>query len=263
MPSIRSILVRLVPALAVVLITGCALPSFDVTPRYASLEVEGGFGASATDVTATASLDQAGLGDSDETLGLRADLKWGMPHLVLSTQSASFSGTGTVDAMLNLGGNMIPIGATVESDMDLGITSAILLFDFFPGKTVELGLGFGAVLIDFDVEMLDTGSSLVITSNETIPIPILAANLGVRLGPFEIAALLSGLSLSYDGNGGSFIDADVFARYRFAGGKNRVRASLIAGWRQIDFDGEYDDGSDEVEADLEVSGPYFGIEFTL
>ena len=42
-----------------------------------------------------------------------------------------------------------------------------------------------------------------------------------------------------------------------------MRGSLILGWRQIDLSANYDSGSDSVEADLTLAGPYLGLEFSL
>jgi len=259
-PSLRCCAGTLLPLL---LTTGCAIPQLDVTPRYGQLSLEGSFGADAGDVTATASLEDAGLDDDEGIPGLRADLKFGSPHLVLSAGRASWSGTGTVDATLNAGGMTIPAGATVDSDLDLDLYSGLLLWDVFPGKTVEVAIGFGATVFDFDLAMADQGSGMEISSAETLPVPVLAANVGVQLGGIELAALVSGFSLSLDDNEGRFVDADVFARWHVLGGKNHVRSSLILGWRQVDLDVEYEDGGDAFEAEVTLSGPYLGLEITL
>ncbi len=245
------------------LATSCALPSLDVTPRYASLSLDGDFGASSSNVTATANLDEAGLDDTEGTPSLRADLKWGMPHLILSTHSASFSGSGTVDADIELDGDIIMAGTAVDSDLDLGVHSGVLVFDLFPGKNFEVGVGFGATLLDLDVLIRDQGSTDEVATDELIPIPVIALNLGTQIGPVELAGYIAGISIDVDGDKASFFDADVFARYHMFGGKNRVRASIVGGWRQSKFDVDYDDGGDNVEAEFDLSGPYLGVEFTL
>ncbi len=244
-------------------LTACGLPQLDVAPRYGLMSLDGDFGISSGPLTASANLDALGLGDDESTPGLRADFTWSGAHVILSTTQMDFSGRGTLDATLSQGGVTIPLGATVDSNLDLGVHSGLFLWDLFPGDTIELAAGLGVTLLDFKMDITDTGTSLNIRADESLPIPVLAANAGVNLGSFEGNLLVSGFSLSSGGNSGSFVDIDASLRYQLLGGDSHLRGSFILGWRQLDISLDYDDNGDTIAGDIGVSGPYVALEFTL
>ncbi len=254
----------LLASLVLVSTTSClAIPQLDLTPRYGQLSLDGDFGAGTGGVTGTASLEQAGLDDDEAFPALRADLKWGGPHLIVSGGQSSWSGSGTVDATIMAEGQTITQGSAVNSDLDLALYQAVVVWDLFPGTLGELGLGFGATLLDFDLSIVDPMTSMEVQSSEAVPVPLLAANVGAQLGGIELAGLISGFTYDANDFDATFVDLDLFARYRIAGGKNHLRGSFVLGWKQVDLDVSYEDGTDRFETDLSLSGPYLGVEFTL
>ncbi len=88
---------------------------------------------------------------------------------------------------------------------------------------------------------------------------MLAARAGIELGDFEIAGLLSGTKIDYSDLETTYYDLDLFARWRFIGGSDRARGSVLVGYRYMDVDFDYDDGDDRVEGDLVLDGPYVGL----
>jgi hypothetical protein len=96
-----------------------------------------------------------------------------------------------------------------------------------------------------------------------VPVPLLAASASVWIGPLEAGAFAGGLQYEYEDDSLAYIDADLFARLRFLGGDERLRGSLVLGYRLTDIELEYDDGSSDVEADFTVQGPYAGLELSL
>jgi hypothetical protein len=255
-------LLSTLPLSLTLLLGACALPQLDVQPRYEALGIDGEIGVSSTTVTAKADLERMGL-DDDGAFGARADFKWGIPHLVVMGQASQHSGSGTLDATLTQGGNTINAGADVDSSLDVGSYSALLLFDVFPGSTFELALGFGAALIDYDLLVEEQLTGTTIDSSETLPLPLVAANAGLELGSFELALLASGLSYDYNGDSGSLFDGDASLRWRFLGGEDHLRGSLVVGWRALLVDLDIEDGGDSVEGNFDLAGPYLGIEVTL
>lgn len=249
------------PSLALAL-SACALPSLDVQPRYGELSIEGSAGFSSSGVSGAADLEQAGL-DDDSSLTGRLDFKFGMPHLVVLAQSPSYSGTGTLDVTIDDGTNTINAGATVASDLDLEMYDAALLFDFFPGDTVELALGFGAAYLDMSLAFEEDGTGTTIASDESVPVPLLAAAASVWIGPVELSAFAGGIAYELDDDEISYLDLDAFARWKLLGGSSRLRGSLVGGWRRTDLDVEYDDDATLVEADVVIQGPYLGLELSL
>ncbi len=261
-PSLSAVFSALVGAISGASVAGCALPQLDVQPRYGLADIDGEIGISSTNVTGQADLKQMGL-EEEGALGARVDFKWGLPHFIVSGQSSEHDGDGTLSAEVSQGPITIPAGSNVSSSLDLALYSGLLLFDLLPTENFELGLGGGVSVIDFDVSIVDQGSGNTVQSDEVFLLPVVAANAGLKFGSFELALLVSGFHLSYDDDSGTFVDGDALARWRFLGGDSHVRASLVAGWRQTLVDVDLDDGSDSIEGDVELSGPYVGLEVTL
>lgn len=241
-------------------LVSCA-PTLGVTPRYGSFELTGDFAISASGITARADIETAGIEEDNSVPGLQLDFKWGSPHLVVDLQSSEHDGDGTLDAEISSGGVTIPAGADVSSDMHLGIYNALLTFDLLPGD-FELGIGFGAALIDIDSSFVEIGGSgSTIDTDETFPIPLLAVRAGLELGRFAASASLAGMSLKIDDDKATYLDLDAQVRYRLFGGDDHLRGSLLVGYRRIGLDAEYEDGGDDVEFDVTFDGFYFAFNF--
>lgn len=254
---------RLPIPLSPLLLAACATPSLDATPRYGLMSLDGEVQTDASPGAEPNSFDQLGLDDDEDTPGASLDLKWGMPHLSISTQSTNFTGSGTVTSELEIGGDTITVGSDVDSDIDLGITSALLTWDLAPTDRVEAGLGFGLVLLDLDLHFREQSTSNTVESQETIPVPVLAGRLGLRAGPFEVVGTLSGLDVEIDDDSATFVDLDVSGKYHLAGGSDRLNAWLVLGYRATDLELEYTEDGDDVATDLEVTGPYLGLTFSF
>jgi hypothetical protein len=83
---------------------------------------------------------------------------------------------------------------------------------------------------------------------------------GAAFGPFDVSALLSGMQFKTGSDEATFFDADVMGRWRFLGGVDgRLSAALLLGWRKTDVKLDYTDGADQIHADLNVSGVYYGL----
>jgi hypothetical protein len=246
------------------LATSCAIPSLEVAPRYAQLSLDGHAGLETGGIGGSADLDQAGLDDSDGTVGARVDLKFGAPHLVVMGQLPSYRGRGDLDVTVSDGTNTIMGGTQVDSQIDLAMYDAALLFDLFPGDTIEIAIGFGAAYLDVDLAFTEVGGSMTeVSSQESLPVPMLAAGASVWIGPVEVSAFAGGLSLSYGGDEITYLDADVNARWKLFGGSELLRGSLVLGYRHTGLDLQYEDSSSNVDVDLAVSGPYVGFELSL
>lgn len=244
------------------LATGCALPTLEIQPRYAQLAIDGHAGFEDGGTGGSADLEQAGL-DDDGAIGARADFKFGAPHLVAMGQLPSYSGTGTLDVTVSDGTNTITVGSDVDTELDLGMYDAALLFDLFPGDTVEIAVGIGAAYLDLDTTFTEVGTSTQVSSQESLPVPMVAAAVSFWVGPVELSAFAGGLSLSYQGDDVTFLDADLFARWKLFGGSELLRGSLVVGYRHTGIDLQYEDDGTNVDIDLSISGPYVGFEVSL
>lgn len=255
-------LTRSLAFLASLALSACALPSLEVQPRYGRLDISGSAGVSSGGSSASADVEQAGLED-DTSLSGRVDLKFGAPHLLFLGQSPSYDGSGTLDATLSDGTNTINAGAAVDSALDLKLYDLALMFDLAPGDTLELALGFGAAYLDVDMRFEEVGTGTTIDEQEQLPIPLVCGLASVWVGPVELNGFLGGMDLSYDGDSITYLDADLYARWKLFGGSELLRASLVVGYRMTDFELEYDDGSNQVRSDLTIAGPYIGLEASL
>jgi len=247
--------------LVVLLVAGCSGPQLDIMPRYGQFNVDGDFGATAGGVVLTNTADEMGIEDDDGYVGARVDFKWGLPHLIISAQSTDHSGDGVLANDIDIDGTTITAGTAVATEFDLGLYNALLLFDILPTDNFELGLGFGLSALDVDAEFSGGGST--ITTDELLPVPVLALSGGVQFSRLELAALLSGMDVSIDNNDLSYIDLEAFARLGLIRPDDRGRVSLLLGYRYLDIDLEYEDGSDNVVFDMTFDGPYLGLEVSF
>ena len=131
-------------------------------------------------------------------------------------------------------------------------------FDIVPTSIVDLGIGLGARVVDFEgtVQSLSSGDS--IASDELFALPVAALRGAVRLGPVEVSLIASGLTGSYDDIDATVIDVDLLGEYRFDDFLG-FHGSLVAGFRHIGIEVEYTDDGSDVDADLDFSGPYIGL----
>jgi len=244
------------------LLAACATPSLELQPRYGLLEVSGKGGFSSGGVGGAADLEEAGL-EEEEVPSARLDLDFGSPHVIALGQAPQFEGRGTLDVTIGDRTNTIAAGREVDSDLDLTTIDAALVFDFFPGDTVELGLGFGVAYIDLSFSFVDTQTGTTISSDQEAPLPLAAAVASVWIGPLELGAFVGGIAYEYDDDSIYYVDADAHARLRIFGGEKHLRGSLLIGYRLTDIDLEYDDSSSDVDVDMSIQGPYAGIALSL
>lgn len=246
---------------------GCAVPSVDVMPRYGVVNVDGTFGVkdkSSPGALESADLGTAGFQKDSSVLGLRADVDFGMPRVVVSLQNSNHDGSGVLDATLtDSNGNTIVANTPVDSKLDLGVYQGLVTWDLVPTDLAEFGIGFGLTAIDADASVTEQGGSNALDVDELIPLPVLALRGGVQAGDLELTGLLDGMKLSLSNDEVSFIDFDVFARYAVFGGDERMRLSIALGYRHIEVDLEADDGSEQALLDASFSGPYFALQFSI
>lgn len=249
-------------ALLPFLLSACAAPTLGLQPRYGRLDIEGSAGFSAGGIGGAADLEQAGL-EEDELLSGRADLRFGSPHLIALAQTPEFAGSGTLDVSVSDGTNTITAGAPVDSEIALDQYTLALVFDLVPGDTFELALGLGATYLDASFLFAEQGTGITVASDEQVPLPMLVFAGAVQLGALELAALVGGADYAYDDDSVYYLDADAYVRWRFLGGDERLRASLVLGYRRTEVELDYDDGSTAIDADLTLDGLYLGLEASL
>ncbi|HTF90960.1 MAG TPA: hypothetical protein VK843_21250 [Planctomycetota bacterium] len=238
----------------------CSAPQFAVEATYGRLEPSGDLALTSSGNPVTRnSLDGIGIEDEESSIGLRADFEWGIPHVTLATQDADWSGSGTVT---NFGG--IPgANVAVDSTMDVAIHRGLVTFDVLPVPMVELGLGLGVAVIDFEAEVQDQANNFPPENiDEVLPVPVLVVRGGLNVWRLEFEAMVAGMSVDIDGNEATYFDTDVSARLRLLD-VGPVDAFLTAGYRRIDVDAEYEDGNEDVKADFTLDGLYVGLRVSV
>jgi hypothetical protein len=210
--------------------------------------------------TGSNDLDSIGIEDTEGAFGLRADFKWFLPHVTVTTQKTEWSGNGTLDNDISEGGVTIPAGTAVSSDLDLGIHKAVLTFDLLPTDNFELGIGFGVTALDFNASVRDPGSNAKVSTDETVPLPLLAARAGVGLGRFHAEGLLAGIAYQSGGDDVQYVDLDLAARVDLFGSVG-FTGSFVLGYRYIGLDAKYSSSGDDIRADMTFTGPYVGLAF--
>jgi hypothetical protein len=245
-------------ALPLTCFAACSTPSIRAGPSVGFANLDGDFAASSGSISASNDFSDLGLDDRETEIGARVDLKWGSPHLTVSFARTEMSGDGTTTAQLENDGVIIPVGASVDSDVELTHGQAVITFDLLPTDMFELGLGVGVEALAIDGTIEDTGSGDSIETDETAPIPVIAARAGFGLGPVDVSLLATGMDLEIDGDEVSFFDFDLRGSVSlFSHGE------LVLGYRRWEADLEYDDDGDRIAADFTLDGPYIGFSLSF
>lgn len=255
-------LARSITALLLLTLAGCNIvPDARASLRYQPLDLSGDFAATTGVATTASSFEALGLGDSVNTVSPRAELSFAGFDLMVSAFEYSNDGSGTAQGSIDLGGTTISGGEMVTTDLDLTNAVAQITWDVVPTDLVDFGIGVGVSYIDLGLT-INGAISGTGSTEESLPVPVLAARAEVELGPLTANVHVHGLKLEYDGTDATYIDADLFLSYGFSELLG-VDAEAQLGYRFITLDLEYEDGSDNIDANLEFSGIYFGLAFRL
>jgi hypothetical protein len=250
-------------AVALLLGGGCAaVPHAYLTPRVGPLDVDGDVAISSSSGTASTSADALGLDEDTIVFNPRIDASWGGLDLMLSGYRGRFSGSGRTEGQFDLGGVVIAAGEDVDSRLDLGQASLLATWDLVPGNLIDLGIGLGASAFDVDARVRSQSSGDEVETDEVFVVPLLAARAAVTLGDFQLGLHWSGIVVDVGDVDARFHDFDLMARWCFLDTGSIVGA-LVAGYRLMLVDAEYDDGGSRVDVDLDFHGPYFGLTLGL
>ena len=243
------------------LLCSCSAPKVALQATYGELKPDGDLGYATTSggVSGSTSTSDLAIDDSEAMPGARADLKWGAPHLTLSTQASSWDGRGTLAA--DFGG--ISASTAVDTSLDLALHRGVLPFDVLPTENVELGLGLGVTVADVEASVNDVGGNVTESADEVLPIPVLAVRGGARFGGLHVEALVSGMTINYDGDDATYLEADLQAGLDLFGAAGALSGGVVAGYRYIALDVEYDDATESADLDLTFNGPYLGLSLSF
>lgn len=244
-----------------------SFPDIDAGARYVNFEPDGDLQLTSGTSNTGNTVNDLGLNGSDGTVGAFASLKFGVPHFSVSSQSSSWQGSGVLSSQISLDGVTLDADTPVNSELDLGLHSALLTWDLIPGST-ELGIGFGVAGIElagsFEGVVPIVGVQRV-EFDEIVPVPLLAVRAGIDLGFMELGGTLAGLAVDIDDDEATIFDLDVSGRFCVLGSRRAGGAFVTLGWRQLEIDVDVtDDGDgDLIDTSLSFYGPFAGLQLSF
>jgi hypothetical protein len=241
-------------------ISGCGIPTVSPMIRVGELDIDGDFNITGGGGALSAASDMNALGLDEETaLQPRVDVDWGNLHLAVSGLWVDYTGDGAVRGTLELGGNIIPAGTPARTDLEMDFYTGYITYDLLPIDFLfDLGVGLGVGYLDYDLAIQSKTSPARISSDEDLPFGFLTARVAREIGRFEIVGMVSGLGVEFDDADISYYEVDAFAGFRLFG-EGRIQGNLIAGYRAIGLDCEWDDQGRNLDADVDFQGPYIGF----
>lgn len=248
-------------ALGGVLLTACSAPSTKVMPLIGNLGISGDLsakdsGASAGGTSANTSFDELGLDENEAALGGMVRLDFGGAELSLAGIGVEFEGEGTTQSDFTLDGNTIAAGSDVQSVVDLQMFRGLFTWDLIPIGGVDLGIGLGATLFDFKLDLQEVGGGTRVRTDELLPVPMIGARAAWTWGPVDLRADLGGIVADYEDTEATYLDGELSASVEvFDSG------DLVVGYRITSLDASYEDDGSEVDADFDVEGYYVGLQF--
>ncbi len=159
-------------------------------------------------------------------------------------------------------GETIPVGAELDSNLDLDIYVLNLSYNFIRSDRAQLGVGLGIHLADVDISVTGTVGGSVVASGDAdvlAPLPNFYLTGAYALTDNILArAAAGGFSLSYGDWDGRLLFVNLFIEYW-----PWEHVGFGAGYRYVDAHVEYDPGHKIEEYDFTLPGPmlYMAVGF--
>lgn len=158
----------------------------------------------------------------------------------------------------NFGDEVVKVGATLESSIDLDAYVINLAYNLYSTERAKFGVGLGVHIADFDLKISSqaTVNEIVIARQEdsmnfTAPVPnVYVAGAYAFTDKILLRYSAGWLSLSYGDYDGQLVFADAALEYW-----PFQHAGLGVGYRYFKVDVEYDPGKKKEEYDVELPGP--------
>ncbi|MBI5852959.1 MAG: hypothetical protein HZB39_18265 [Planctomycetes bacterium] len=244
-----------------VLLAACLLAGCELVPRgdarigwfpgklSGDIALDSSAGGLNLDLVRTDVNDDLGLSRSGAaTMG--ADLDTELGRVSVSYLRYSDNATGSLSRAFG----DIPPGTNVETTIDIDNLKAFWTFDLLANDTFRVSPGVGVDLFWFDATVRSiTALSAYENLEVDVPMPMLFLEGEVDLGAVKAEIEAGWMSLDVGEFDGNFVDLD--ARVRYTG---LSALELFGGYRWIalDVDGKAD--NQRFDANLDLSGFYFG-----
>lgn len=192
-------------------------------------------------------------------------------ELVVSEFGYNGSSSGLASGGVVFRGVTLPVTDTLAAqvDLDMNITKLALGIDIFNSPVARVGVLVGVDFFQFDrfvasaaesksllgTEVISVGDSQNILINESAPLPLIGVR-GDLQAPFgmRFGAEITGISASFDDADISLTDIDINANY-----EAWENLEIVVGYRILDVSLEGSIAGTALDADLDLTGPYFGV----
>lgn len=197
--------------------------------------------------------DDLGVGDEDIFSG-EAFLRVGRVTLRVGYTPIRFDGNNTLTRNIVFNGRIFPVSDNVITRLDVDMLDADLQIDILRPDLIAASFHLGLIgkvkYVDGEVEL--TGSTLTEKEDFQAPVPMigLAAGAGFLNDLLRFEARVTGMA--YSGN--HLYEANTFASYI-----PFPFLRLQGGYRYVDLKVDEDD----IVADLELKGPYVGVQLSF
>ena len=232
---------------------------FNAIVGWAWRDINGTMFSYSPPLTGAATADSLGLDSSSEpdaAIGVR----WKRLNLEFVYLPSTFSGDGVLVQGLDFGSGPV-IGNTTPISSDLEVTMMLANIEYLlvQRSDLDIGLGVGLGQVGLDIKMIpQTGNKVNI--NGDVPFGYLSGSLIKRWGKIALNFGLQGLSVSQNSTSVSYKSMNIAGAYRFLQ-QGRLGLDVLAGYRYVDFDYQFDDDNSGARAatDFELTGPYLGV----
>jgi hypothetical protein len=225
------------------------------------ISVDGsGLDGTSIDVDSTLGLDgQEGFDEVQVTMGLPIIGKFNFQYL-----RGGYEGSSVLSSDITFGGTTFAASSQVDTKIDFETYTLLWSFGATTPGAIGADVGAGAIAgikyLDIQADMHDQ-SGLSEDADINAPIPVIGAYVRANLLKFlSVEAQVHGIKY-FDtfntGLTGTFYDATIAADLKMAG--------LFAGvgYRLYHFDVEYENGDDEADVKIDLSGFFFEAGFSF
>jgi outer membrane protein len=192
--------------------------------------------------------------DDENFLSGEAFLRFGRLHFRIGYTQISYDGSETLSQDIEFNGQIFPASDNVISSLDVDMIDAELQADIlrpnFVAASFYLGLIAKVKYVDLDLELTSTALTEKEDFQGAVPMIGLAAGVGFLNDLLRVDVRATGMA--YSGN--HLYEADAFASlvpFPFL--------RIQGGYRYIDLKADEDD----LLADVELSGPYAGVQLSF
>ena len=235
---------------------------FNASVGWAWRDISGTMFSYSPPLNGAATADSLGLGTSSEA-DAAIGVRWKRLNVELVYLPSEFKGDGVLVQDLDFGSGPV-IGNTTSISSDIKVTMLLANVEYavFQRSDMQIGVGFGLGQVGLDIMMIpQIGPEIIIKGD--VPFGYLTTSFVKRWGKVALNASLQGLSVSQNSTSVTYNSVNLAGAYRFLQ-KEKLGFDVLAGYRYVDFDYEFDDDSTGARTgtDFQLTGPYLGVRAT-